>query len=57
MRDWWLLDLPGQVTPKWRPRLVLREPDIEDKVELRFVETHVSALFEVGARDVASFRR
>jgi hypothetical protein len=36
----WLLDLPGQgqVTPlKWHPRLVLRESDIEDEAELRFV--------------------
>jgi hypothetical protein len=33
----WLLDLPGQVTLRWHPQLVLCEPDIEDKAELRFV--------------------
>jgi hypothetical protein len=47
----WLLDLPdGQCTPKWRPQLVLREPDIGDEAELRFVETHGAGLFEVGVR-------
>jgi hypothetical protein len=47
----WMLDLPGdQVTPKWRPKLVLREPDVEDDAELRFVGTHGAGLFEVGVR-------
>ena len=49
----WLLDLPGrgQVTlPKWHPRLVLRESDIEDEAELMFVQTHGAGLFEVGVR-------
>jgi hypothetical protein len=46
----WLLDLPGQVTPKWHPQLVLCEPDIEDEAELRFVHTHGAGLFEVGVR-------
>lgn len=49
----WLLDLSGQcqVTPfKWHPELVLREPDIQDEVELRFVQTFSAGLFEVGER-------
>jgi hypothetical protein len=46
----WLLDLPGQVTPRWHPQLVLCEPDIEDEAELRFVHTHGAGLFEVGVR-------
>jgi hypothetical protein len=33
----WLLNLPGQVTPRWHPQPVLCEPNIEDKAELRFV--------------------
>jgi hypothetical protein len=36
----WLLDLPGRATPRWYPRLVLCDPDIEDEDELRFVHTH-----------------
>ena len=44
----WLLDLPGQVTPKRHPQLLLCEPDIEDEAELRFVQTHGTGLFEVG---------
>jgi hypothetical protein len=49
----WLLDLPGQgqvTSPKWHPRLVLRESDIEDEAELMFVQTHGAGLFEVGVR-------
>ena len=46
----WLLDLPGQVTPKWHPQLVLCEPDTENEAELRFVQTHGVGLFEVGVR-------
>jgi hypothetical protein len=47
----WLLDLPVKVsTPRWLLQLVLCEPDIEDKAELRFVDTHGAGLFEVGAR-------
>lgn len=46
----WLLDLPGQVTPKRHPQLVLCEPDAEDEAELRFVQTHGAGLFEVGVR-------
>jgi len=46
----WLLDLPGQVTPKWHPQLVLCEPDTEDEAELRFVHSHGAGLFEVGVR-------
>ena len=46
----WLLDLPGQVTPRWHPQLVLCEPDIGDEQELRFVQTHGAGLFEVGIR-------
>ena len=47
----WLLDLSGQsqVTPsKWHPQLVLREPDIQDEAELRFVWAFSAGLFEVG---------
>jgi hypothetical protein len=44
----WLLDLPGQVTPRWHPQLPLCEPDIEDEQELRFMQTHGAGLFEVG---------
>ena len=47
----WLLDLPGQgqdTPPERHPRLVLREPDIEDEAELRFVQTHGAGLYEVG---------
>jgi hypothetical protein len=47
----WLLDLPGQsqvMPPKWHLRLVLREPDIEDEAESRFVQTLGAGLFEVG---------
>jgi hypothetical protein len=47
----WLLELPGQGqdTPAERhPRLVLREPDIEDEAELRFVQTHGAGLYEIG---------
>jgi hypothetical protein len=37
----WFLDLPGQVTlPKRHPWLALREPDVEDEAELRFVQSH-----------------
>ena len=46
----WLLDLPGQdqvTPPKWHPRLVLREPDIEDQTELRFVQTHGAVLLKL----------
>jgi hypothetical protein len=49
----WLLELPGhgQDTPPERhPRLMLREPDIEDEAELRFVQTHGAGLYEVGVR-------
>ena len=49
----WLLDLSGQsqVTPsKWHPQLVLREPDIQDEAELRFVWAFSAGLFEVGER-------
>ena len=45
----WLLDLPGQVTPRWHPQLLLCEPDIEDEQELRFVQTHSAGLFELGS--------
>jgi hypothetical protein len=44
----WLLDLPGQVTPRWLPQLLLCEPNIEDEQELRFVQTHGVGLLEVG---------
>jgi hypothetical protein len=43
----WFLDLPGQdqvTPPKWHPWLVLRELDIEDEAELRFVQTHEAAV-------------
>jgi hypothetical protein len=30
----WLLDLPGQVTHRWHPQLLLCEPDIEDEQKL-----------------------
>ena len=46
----WLLDLPGQVTPRWHPQLVLCEPDVDNEAELRFVQTHGAGLFEVGVR-------
>jgi hypothetical protein len=46
----WLLDLTGQVTPRWNSQLALCEPDIEDEAELRFVDTHGAGLFEVGVR-------
>ncbi|KAI9507130.1 glyoxalase-like domain-containing protein [Russula earlei] len=46
----WLLDLPGQVTPKRHPQLVLCEPDVEDEGEMRFAQTHGAGLFEVGVR-------
>jgi len=46
----WSLDLPGQVLPEWHLQLVLREPDIGDEAELRFVETHGAGLYEVGVR-------
>ena len=46
----WLLELPGQVTPKWHPQLVLCEPDVDDEAELRFVQTHGAGLFELGVR-------
>jgi hypothetical protein len=42
----WLLDLPGQGSPKWHPQLVLCEPDIGDEDELRFVDTHGAGLFD-----------
>jgi len=46
----WLLDLPGQLTPKWHPQLLLCEPDVDDEDELRFVQTHGAGLFEIGVR-------
>jgi len=46
----WLLDLPGQVTPKWHPHLILCVPDVDDEAELRFVQTHGAGLFEIGVR-------
>jgi hypothetical protein len=46
----WLLNLPGQVTPRWHPQLLLCEPDIEDEQELLFVQTHGAGLFKVGVR-------
>ena len=49
----WLFELPGQGqdTPSERhPRLVLREPDIEDEADLRFVQTDGAGLYEVGVR-------
>ena len=46
----WLLDLPGQVTPRWHPQPLLCEPDIADEQELQFVQTHGAGLFEVGVR-------
>jgi hypothetical protein len=46
----WLLDLPGQVAPRWHPHLALCEPDVENEAELRFVQTHGAGLFEVGVR-------
>ena len=49
----WLLELPGQgqdTPPERHPRLVLREPDVEDEGELRFVQTHGAGLYEVGVR-------
>lgn len=46
----WVLDLPGQVTPKRHPQLVLCEPDVEDEAELGFVQTHGAGLFEIGVR-------
>ena len=45
----WLLGLPGQVTPRWSPQLLLCEPDIEE-AELRSVQSHGAGLFEVGVR-------
>jgi hypothetical protein len=44
----WLLNLPGQVTSTWHPKLVLCEPNIEDEAELRFVHIHRAELFRVG---------
>ena len=44
----WLLNLPGQVTPRWHPQPVLCEPNIEDEAELRFVQIHRAELFRVG---------
>jgi len=46
----WLLDIPGQVTPKWHPHLILCVPDVDDEAELRFVQTHGAGLFEIGVR-------
>lgn len=46
-----LLDSPDQVTAlKSHPRLVLREPDVEDEAELRFVQTHDTRSFGFGVR-------
>lgn len=46
-----LLDSPDQVTVlKSHSRLVLREPDVEDQAELRFVQTHDLGPFGFGAR-------
>jgi hypothetical protein len=46
----WLLGLPGNIAPKWHPRLVLCEPDMSDEVQARFVRTHGAGLFELGVR-------
>ena len=46
----WLLDLPGNIAPKWHPRLVLCEPDMNDEGQARFVRTHGAGLFELGVR-------
>jgi len=34
----WLLDLPGQLMPKWHPQLLLCEPDVDDNDDLCFVQ-------------------
>ncbi|KAH9982962.1 hypothetical protein BGW80DRAFT_1247656 [Lactifluus volemus] len=44
----WLLYLPGNITPKWHPRLVLCEPDMSDEAQVQFVRTHGAGLFELG---------
>ena len=46
----WLLDLPGKVTPRWHPQLILCEPDVDDEDELHFAQTHGAGLFEIGVR-------
>ncbi|KAF8483998.1 hypothetical protein DFH94DRAFT_843486 [Russula ochroleuca] len=43
----WLLDLTGQVAPKWQPQLVLCDPDVENEAELRFLQTHGAGLSQV----------
>jgi len=44
----WLLDLPGQLMPKWHPQLLLCELDVNDKDDLRFVQMDGAGLFEIG---------
>ncbi|KAH9994217.1 hypothetical protein BJV77DRAFT_1149489 [Russula vinacea] len=55
----WFLDLPGQVTlPKRHPWLALREPDVEDEAELRFVQSHFGVrVDEIGASRAGQIRR
>jgi hypothetical protein len=36
----WLLNLPGQLTPKWHLQLLLCEPDDDDDDKLHFVQMH-----------------
>ena len=44
----WLLNLLGQLTPKWHLQLLLCEPDVNNEDELRFVQTYSVGLFEIG---------
>jgi hypothetical protein len=54
----WLLDLTGQVAPKWQPQLVLCDPDVENEAELRFLQTHGAGLSQVsGCVDESGAKR
>ena len=44
----WLLDLLGQLMPKWHLQLLLCEPDVNNEDELHFVQTYGAGLFEIG---------
>ena len=44
----WLLDLLGQLTPKWHLQLLLCKPDINNEHELCFVQMYGAGLFEIG---------
>ncbi|KAI0261736.1 glyoxalase-like domain-containing protein [Gloeopeniophorella convolvens] len=46
----WLLDVPGNVAPKWHPKLILSEPEPDDQTGLEFVEKNGPGLFEIGVR-------